>query len=288
MSPSLIPPDPRVTIGSFARATQLSARTLRRYDALGILRPESVDPDTGYRYYSRTQFPRAETIRLLRSLDVPLREIVDILDHDDPQEAKVMLEQHLERVRERIARERHTVMRLESAVARGGALRAYQCDLREIPAQPVVAVRITTARDAINEAIDETVRRLCDHVAEHGLRVTGRTTVVYDFDPFEQDEYVADVCLPVSAAAASGGGVVALTLPACTAAVTVHHGPDDDLQSAFASLLSWIFEHDLEIVGHEREIYLVDESDSDDPRDHVTEIMWPVRPARATSPLRPA
>jgi PPM family protein phosphatase len=37
-------------IGEFARRSLLSPKALRLYDELGLLRPSSVDPDTGYRW----------------------------------------------------------------------------------------------------------------------------------------------------------------------------------------------------------------------------------------------
>jgi DNA-binding transcriptional MerR regulator len=276
MSPSPISPDVRLTIGRFARLTGLSARTLRKYDALGLFCPAVVDPDTGYRIYSLSQVPRAETIRLLRSLDVPLGEIAAILDSDDPEAAKHLLEHQLSRVEERIARDRHTVMRLESAVARGGALGAYHCELRDVAPQPVIALRITSPRDTVDPAIEKAVRALMAAARARDLVVTDREIIVYDFDPFVQDDYVADVCLPLSRSAVAGGDIHAFTLPGCIAALTVHRGPGEDLQSAYFSLLGWIVESNLRIVGHERERYLVDERDTADPREHVTEIMWPV------------
>ncbi|MCK9897408.1 MerR family DNA-binding transcriptional regulator [Frankia sp. AgB32] len=36
-----------LTIGEFARLSQLSPKALRVYDDLGLLRPERVDPITG-------------------------------------------------------------------------------------------------------------------------------------------------------------------------------------------------------------------------------------------------
>ena len=62
-----------MTIGAFARATGLSAKTLRSYDRLGLLSPARVDPDTRYRLYSREQVERGLAIRYLRELEVPLR-----------------------------------------------------------------------------------------------------------------------------------------------------------------------------------------------------------------------
>jgi effector-binding domain-containing protein len=275
MSPSLIPPDRRVTIGGFARATRISARTLRKYDALGILRPIDVDPDTGYRHYTLAQYPRAVTIRLLRTLGVSLRDIATILD-DDAGRRTPLLEQQLARVQLRIDEERHTVMRLESALARGGVIHAYHCELREIASQPAVALHFTSPRETIDKTLEAVLRRLERHATRHRLPVTGREIVIYDFDPFEDDDYIADACLPLAAPATTAGDMRARTLPACTAAATVHHGPDDDLPSAYASLLTWIHDRDLRITGPQREIYVVDKRDSDDPRDYVTEVLWPV------------
>ncbi len=40
--------DGRLSIGRFARLTGLSIHALRHYDEVGLLRPDMVDPDTGY------------------------------------------------------------------------------------------------------------------------------------------------------------------------------------------------------------------------------------------------
>ena len=54
--------DELLPIGHFARLSGLSVHTLRHYDDVGLLDPDHVDPDTGYRRYSRTQVPRARLI----------------------------------------------------------------------------------------------------------------------------------------------------------------------------------------------------------------------------------
>ena len=64
-----------LTIGQFAALTDISRPSLRRYDEAGLLRPALVDEETGYRYYSPGQVDVAETIRLLRDLQVPLADI---------------------------------------------------------------------------------------------------------------------------------------------------------------------------------------------------------------------
>jgi hypothetical protein len=61
-------------IGRFSRLTGVGVKALRHYDEIGLLVPAAVDDDTGYRFYSADQVDRAEAIRLLRRLDMPLEE----------------------------------------------------------------------------------------------------------------------------------------------------------------------------------------------------------------------
>ncbi|MDF6043699.1 MerR family transcriptional regulator [Streptomyces sp. JH14] len=71
-----------VTIGEFARSSRLSAKTLRRYDELGLLRPALVDPVNGYRYYDRTQLETARLVAWLRRIGMPLAGIAEVVALD--------------------------------------------------------------------------------------------------------------------------------------------------------------------------------------------------------------
>ena len=45
----------RFTAGEIAKLSGLSKQTILFYDKKGILKPDYVDPDNGYRYYSADQ-----------------------------------------------------------------------------------------------------------------------------------------------------------------------------------------------------------------------------------------
>lgn len=68
------------SIGETAKLMGISIQTLRNYSNLKLLKPEYVDPDTGYRYYSFRQFHYIDRIKYLRGLGLPLCEIEDILE----------------------------------------------------------------------------------------------------------------------------------------------------------------------------------------------------------------
>ena len=61
-----------IKIGDFSRICQLSVKTLRYYDEVGLLKPVEVDRFTGYRYYSADQLPRLNRILALKDLGLSL------------------------------------------------------------------------------------------------------------------------------------------------------------------------------------------------------------------------
>jgi PPM family protein phosphatase len=69
-----------LTIGEFARASRLSAKALRLYDELGLLRPVVVDPSNGYRRYAPDQLERARLVAWLRRIGMPLAEIRAVVE----------------------------------------------------------------------------------------------------------------------------------------------------------------------------------------------------------------
>jgi DNA-binding transcriptional MerR regulator len=67
-------------IGDFSRLTNLSIRTLRYYDEIGILKPEYVDPYSGYRYYTDKNLDEVRSITFLKQLSFSLEEIAQYKD----------------------------------------------------------------------------------------------------------------------------------------------------------------------------------------------------------------
>jgi DNA-binding transcriptional MerR regulator/ADP-ribose pyrophosphatase YjhB (NUDIX family) len=71
------------SIQQVARVSGVTARTLRYYDEIGLLRPARVGTN-GYRYYEREQLLRLQQILLLRELGLDLATIGGVVDaeHD--------------------------------------------------------------------------------------------------------------------------------------------------------------------------------------------------------------
>ena len=70
-------------IGEFARICNVSPQTLRYYNEEGILCPDEIDPDSGYRYYSPEQAADFRLIQTYKEAGFALDEI-RVLLHGDP------------------------------------------------------------------------------------------------------------------------------------------------------------------------------------------------------------
>ena len=83
-------------IGEVAKMFRVSVGTLRHYEKIGLLAPEFVAPDTGYRYYSTRQLECLNTIRYLRVLEMPLEQIREFLQNREVEKIQEMLQQQKE------------------------------------------------------------------------------------------------------------------------------------------------------------------------------------------------
>lgn len=67
------------SIGQLAKLSGISARTLRHYDDIELLRPART-ASSGYRWYGRTELRRLQRVLVLRELKLPLASIAAVLD----------------------------------------------------------------------------------------------------------------------------------------------------------------------------------------------------------------
>ena len=69
-------------IGELSEALGITPKTLRHYEAKGLLSPPQRS-ENGYRIYTKNDFRHAQSIVALRRLDLSLDEIRDLFESDD-------------------------------------------------------------------------------------------------------------------------------------------------------------------------------------------------------------
>lgn len=83
-----------LSITELAKLRGVTTETLRHYDRIGLFKPDYVDPETRYRYYSITQYEKLGTIKELRQLGMSLEEIGDYFNNRNLRKSIEILSRH--------------------------------------------------------------------------------------------------------------------------------------------------------------------------------------------------
>jgi DNA-binding transcriptional MerR regulator/effector-binding domain-containing protein len=265
-----------LTIGDFSRMTHLSVKALRHYHDMGVLEPAVIDPFTGYRSYDTGQVPAAQVIRRLRDLNMPLDQIRAVLGAPDVDVRNQEIMAHLSRRERQLQQTQAAVASLRALLAGPAARPAVE--VRAIPAVTALAVRDTvTAADAPVWGLDA-FGSLTAALSSAGLTAAGCPGALFPSEFFETERGELTLFLPVvrPSASAPAGRVHLMEVPAAEVAVMTHEGAADDIDRTYGALGTAVAERAIGVDGPIREYYLVSVVDTDDEREHRTEVCWPV------------
>lgn len=261
-------------IGRFSELSRLSVKALRHYDETGLLSPSWVDPDSGYRYYRRDQTNRAEGIRLLRSVDMPLDQIREVLDASDPELRRTLLQEHRRLLEDRLATQQRMLDSLEHVIDRN---RVVPYDVSVVASEPmrVLALEAQVDLAGMTASIAEGFRRLFAHASRHGAVVGGRPLIVFHDIVDELQSGTIEMCLPVDRDLPDHEPLRCRLLPGGRTATTTHRGPYVELAAGYHALAGWMLARGEEPAGPPREIYVSDPA-TVETSELVTEIAWPI------------
>jgi DNA-binding transcriptional MerR regulator/effector-binding domain-containing protein len=263
-----------LTVGDFSRITHLSVKTLRHYHQVGLLEPVTVNPDTGYRYYSGDQVPTAQVIRRLRDLEMPVAEVKAVLAAPDAPARNVLIAAHLDRLEAELAQTRAAVDSLRNLLRPSGAAPAIEH--RSVPAASAAGISGMVDRGDILPWWQGALGELHATVHAQGLRAVGPSGGMFASEIFQHDRGEATVFIPVEAGVRAIGRVAPVVVPAAELAIIRHDGSLADADLSYAKLGSYATAHEISIDGPLREYYVRGASDTPDQAEWRTEIGWPI------------
>lgn len=108
-----------LTVGQLARIFNVSTKTLRHYDAIGLFIPASVGGENLYRYYAPDQLSELKRILFLRSMGVGIEVLRELKAcgalHDDKR-IKRILEEQADTIRSDIERQHQLLHNVEQMI----------------------------------------------------------------------------------------------------------------------------------------------------------------------------
>src|SRR3974377_768634 len=137
-------------IGDFSKLSQVSVKTLRYYDEIGLLKPCEIDRFTGYRYYTASQLSRLNRILLLKDLGLSLDQIGRLLQSDlPPDQLRGMLRLRQAEIERSIEEEEARLARVAALLNQIEQENGITMSQYDIVIKKVTPARIASIRDVV-------------------------------------------------------------------------------------------------------------------------------------------
>jgi DNA-binding transcriptional MerR regulator/effector-binding domain-containing protein len=274
------------SIGEFAGLGGVSIRTLRHYDEIGLLRPATVDPLTGYRGYSAAQLGQLNRIMALKELGLSLVQARRLLDGVTLEELRGMLILRRAQLEHELEQHASQLIAIEARltyIAKEETMPADDVVVKQIPAMGVVVIA-GHAPEFGAENIVPVVNRLDEQFRQLAIKdrvqQAGPYLVFYEYG--EGQGVTVYLALPVAEPADQLPAPAQYrVLPEIEAAVAVRNGLAASIfPMVYHDLVRWIEERGFRAVpGPGREVWVHEAEDMDHVDQQVFEIQLPfVRP----------
>jgi DNA-binding transcriptional MerR regulator len=265
-------------IGEVSKLFHISVSSLRHYENIGLLTPEYISPDSGYRYYGTEQFEVLNTIRYLRALDMPLLEIEDFLKNKDID----LIEEKLRQQKQTVLKKQQELKRIEQKIDHrlNWLMDAENAPLNAVSLIQLPACRIAWADDSlkINGSADmEAPIRKLDQSDAEAVIFLGKVGLGISVEHLQKAETAQydGIFLILDQEDIYTGKTLELPVTPCVR--LRFRGSHAEAPAQYQKLLDYINKHKMQIANFSREITLVDYGITNDAEKFVTEICIPVK-----------
>lgn len=271
-----------LSIGEFSKICEVSTKTLRYYDEIGLIHPDEIHPENGYRYYSIRQLKRMLLINRLKSYHFSLEEIKAILDCEGDQ-AEEELYSALNRKRSEIQEKLHAleyslkqmsqdILNLEKGIPIMSYLDDIEVQLVETEQANILSIRQRMSRDDYAAGYGKHFSRLYEKIASEKLTMLGTPMTIYHSPEYNPAGNDTEFAIPIKEAAKG-----TRDLPGGLCAKSFFKGPYAELTSVYAKLREWVEQEGYELVRSPYEVYVTDPNQVSDAADMVTEVYFPIK-----------
>lgn len=268
----------KLQIGEFSKLSNVSVKTLRHYEKMGLLRPYEVDESSGYRYYQVSQLQDMLTIRNLKEVGFSLEEIGDLMDSDSQVPGSDLL---LAKIRQTEAQLKQLVLRRNRLQSMVDSQQKYK-NMEDITIQALPAITVASYRGVI--ASYDKLGELCVNVIGPEMMRLGCQCPEpgYCFTFEHQKEYRdhdidIEYCEQVIEAKQDSDIIRFKQLPAVPAAVCIKcYGPYERLYQHYVDAFAYIAQKGYKIAGNPRANYVDGIWNQSDPEKWLTIVQIPV------------
>lgn len=266
------------SIGEMSKIHNISIKTLRYYDELGLFKPVEVNPDSSYRYYSHRQFEQLNTIKFLKYLGVPLKEIKGYMSVHDKGEYLVLLEKEQSIIDEQLKvlqKMQVSLQRQKEEVGNSDAINNIgEVFLVKKPDRQVIRMK---TKIYSNYDLEVSLHKLKSMAYRDQPIVIGLVGLSISQGKLKKglfDHYDAIFILSDDAPSMEMYWLIPACLYAC-----IYTNDHDHSKSPFYldKLMSYIEDNGYEVAGDALERVIINDYKTNNPKDYLSEIEIPIR-----------
>jgi DNA-binding transcriptional MerR regulator/effector-binding domain-containing protein len=268
-----------LSIGEFSKICEVSTKTLRYYSEIGLINPDEINPENGYRYYSIRQLKKMLFINRLKTYNFSLEEIKAILEFEEAQSEEMLcfvLNRKRKEIQEKLNTFEYILKQMSNDILnlKNGIPIMLYLDNIEVQLVETQPMNIFYMRQMIDYAAGygKYFNRLYKKVATGNLTLLGKPMTIYhshEYNPAGNDtEFAIPIKDVVNGTRDLAGGLCAKS---------VFKGSYPELSSVYAKLREWVENEEYELVNSPYEVYVTDPNQANLPEDIVTEVYFPVK-----------
>jgi DNA-binding transcriptional MerR regulator len=246
-------------IREFSTRSRLSSKALRLYDALGLLEPAFVDPQSNYRYYSADQLERAKLISVLRQLEMPLQRIADFLELAGEAAARA-LEAYWREV-EALHRDKRSLVQYLEQRFEKKEIPMFNIETRHVPAEKIATISRRMFQPEVGQFIPSSIARLREYIAAQGVEAKPIDWVIYDGQLTADSDALVEVCVPFTGTLEPTDEIAVKFEPAHEEAfirLEKWQCFTPDIMHAYDAVAKWMTQNEHQLILGCREVYWSD------------------------------
>ncbi|MFD3450358.1 MerR family transcriptional regulator [Microbacteriaceae bacterium 4G12] len=271
-----------LSIGEFSKICGVSTKTLRYYDEIGLINPDQINPENGYRYYSIKQLKKMLFINRLKSYHFSLEEIKATLELEEDQSEEQLcsaLNRKRREIQEKLNSFEYTlkqmcndILNLEKGIPIMSYLDHIEVQLVETQPMNILSIRQMMNSDDYAAGYGKYFSRLYERIATENLTLLGMPMTIYHSPEYNPAGNDTEFALPIEETIKG-----TRDLPGSLCAKSVLKGSYPELTSVYANLMEWIEKEGYELIKPPYEVYITDPNQAAVPEEIVTEVYFPVK-----------
>lgn len=270
-----------LTIGEFSKICKVSTKTLRYYAEIGLILPDEINPENGYRYYSLSQLEKMLMINRLKSYCFSLEEIKSIFESEELMNEVLFaaLNKKKNEIAIKVQKFENTLEQIDSDILnlrKGKSIMSYMEEINiqliEIPTMYLLSIRKNVLEHEFPKEYSLCFRKLYQQIEEKKLTAVASPMVLFHNDEYSPFGLDTEFAIPIKE-------YVTGTRNFCPGLClkTIVHGAYSQLSSGYAKQIEWAKKEGYENSNALYEVYVTNPTEVLQENEIVTEVYYPVK-----------